>query len=99
MSDNPSDPLKKTTDLAHLEIGAERAAALSGEIEAILDHFAIIASVEVEGIEPTLGIAPLEDVKRPDEPRPGLSREATLANAPDRRGDFFGVPKTIGGER
>ncbi len=97
MPEKPLELLKKTAELARLELGEEQAASLAGEIESILAHFAILSTVDVEGVEPTRGATPLADVKRPDDPRPSLEVEDSLANAPDRRGEFFGVPKTLGG--
>ena len=97
MSDSQLELLRKTAALARLELSEEEARTLAGEVEAILDHFRILASLDLEGVEPTSGATPLEDVKRPDEPRPSLPVDRTLENAPDRREDFFGVPKTIGG--
>lgn len=97
MPESQLELLRRTAALARLELTEEEARTFAGEVEAILDHFRILASLDVEGVEPTLGATPLEDVKRPDESRPSLSVDRTLGNAPDRRGDFFGVPKTIGG--
>jgi Asp-tRNA(Asn)/Glu-tRNA(Gln) amidotransferase C subunit len=34
-------------------------------------------------------------VFREDELAPSLSADAALANAPDRRGEFFGVPAVL----
>ena len=98
MPEDPLELLKKTADLARLELDEDELTSLAGDVEAILGHFAVLASIDVEGVEPTLGATPLEDVKRPDEPRPSLPQDRALANAPDRRDEFFGVPKTIGGE-
>jgi len=37
----------------------------------------------------------MTNVMREDEPRPSLSQEEMLANAPERIGEFFRVPKII----
>ena len=97
MADSQLELLRKTAALARLELTVEEARTFAGEVEAILDHFQILASLDLEGVEPTFGATPLEDVKRSDDPRPSLPVDRILANAPDRREDYLGVPKTIGG--
>ena len=52
MPENPLVLLKKTAELARLELGEEQAANLAAEIESILAHFAILSTVDVEGIDP-----------------------------------------------
>jgi aspartyl-tRNA(Asn)/glutamyl-tRNA(Gln) amidotransferase subunit C len=37
----------------------------------------------------------IQNVFRDDEPVPSLPVDAALANAPDRHGDFFGVPAVL----
>jgi len=88
--------LRRTADLARLELTDEEAARLAPQFDAILGHFQVLASVDVEGIPPTLGATELVDVKRADEPRPSGPTEALLEEAPDRRDGHYGVPKTIG---
>jgi len=46
------------------------------------------ASRKAEALEPIL----FENALRADEPRPSLSVEEALANAPDRENDAFRVP-------
>jgi len=95
MPDPEEDLLEKTASLARLELSAAEKEALAPQFAAILAHFQVLASVEVEGVPPTLGATELCDVRRPDEPRPSGPFEALLDNAPDRRGPHFGVPRVI----
>jgi aspartyl-tRNA(Asn)/glutamyl-tRNA(Gln) amidotransferase subunit C len=95
MPETPIETLRRTAALARLELTEQEALALAPQFEAILEHFEALTKLDVEDVEPTLGATTLEDVKRADEPRPSLSREAALSNAPDARDGFFGVPKTI----
>lgn len=89
--------VKRTAALARLEITDAEARALAPQFARILAQFEVLTSVDVEGVEPMTGATRLSDVTRVDEPRASLPRAATLANAPDPRDGFYGVPKTIGG--
>ena len=44
---------------------------------------------------PTSHAVPLVNVMRDDENRPCLGQDAALANAPERSGAFFRVPKIL----
>ena len=61
----------------------------------------ILLSMEKLGAVDTAGVPPMthamirENAFRNDAVQESLSTEAALANAPDRRGDFFRVPKVI----
>jgi aspartyl-tRNA(Asn)/glutamyl-tRNA(Gln) amidotransferase subunit C len=81
--------------LARLEITAEERARYRGQLNAILDHAAGIAGLDLSSVPPTAHILPLNNVWRDDAVRPGLSREEALANAPDKSKGCFRVPKII----
>jgi aspartyl-tRNA(Asn)/glutamyl-tRNA(Gln) amidotransferase subunit C len=51
--------------------------------------------VDVTGIEPTAHAVRIDNVFRADEARPGLDKEAVLANAPAQDGEQFLVPKIV----
>jgi aspartyl-tRNA(Asn)/glutamyl-tRNA(Gln) amidotransferase subunit C len=89
--------VKRTAALARLEITDDEARTLAPQFARILEQFQALVDVDVEGVEPMTGATRLSDVTRADEPRPSLARDAALANAPDPRDGFYGVPKTIGG--
>jgi aspartyl-tRNA(Asn)/glutamyl-tRNA(Gln) amidotransferase subunit C len=96
MPESKLDLLQKTAELARLELNDEQARALGPQFDAILAHFEILAAVDVEGVPPTRGATDLADVRRQDLIQESGPFEALLANAPDRQGEHYGVPKTIG---
>ena len=51
--------------------------------------------MSVSELETDLTQPVMRDVFREDELRPSLPVDAALANAPDRRGDFYGVPAVL----
>ena len=80
------------TRLSRLRLGDEEIDTLAGELSSILDHVDKLAEVDIEGVEPTSHVVPLENVLRPDEPRPSLDRELALSQAPDPHDGAFRVP-------
>jgi aspartyl-tRNA(Asn)/glutamyl-tRNA(Gln) amidotransferase subunit C len=78
--------------LARLKLTEEEVERMSGELSAILEHVDNINELDLEGVEPTAHVVPLENVLRADEPRPSLPRERALEGAPDADETGFRVP-------
>jgi aspartyl-tRNA(Asn)/glutamyl-tRNA(Gln) amidotransferase subunit C len=81
--------------LARLELSEAELERMRVEMDAILTYMDKLRSLDTAGVEPTSHAVPLHNVLRDDEPRPSASRDDMLANAPDRAGDFFRVPRII----
>jgi aspartyl-tRNA(Asn)/glutamyl-tRNA(Gln) amidotransferase subunit C len=86
------DDVAKVAKLARLELSADDLARMQSQLSAILDYVAQLNELNTEGVEPLAHPLPIENVFRPDEPIPSLSPDAALQNAPNRMGDYFGVP-------
>ena len=78
--------------LARLELSEEEVETMSRELSGILEHVDKIGELDLEGIEPTSHVTRLENVLRPDEPRPSWPRERVLEGAPDPADGAFRVP-------
>jgi len=65
---------------------------MAGELSGILEHVDRIAKLDLDDVEPTTHVVDLENVLRPDEPRPSWPREAVLEQAPDPVEGAFRVP-------
>jgi aspartyl-tRNA(Asn)/glutamyl-tRNA(Gln) amidotransferase subunit C len=78
--------------LARLRLTDDEVERMSGELSTILEAIEQIGELDLEGVQPTSHVVGLENVLRPDEPRPSLPRERALANAPDATGQGFRVP-------
>jgi aspartyl-tRNA(Asn)/glutamyl-tRNA(Gln) amidotransferase subunit C len=78
--------------LARLRLTDEEVEKMAGELSTILEAIEQIGELDLEGVQPTSHVVDLENVLRPDEPRPSLPRERALANAPDASQDGFQVP-------
>jgi aspartyl-tRNA(Asn)/glutamyl-tRNA(Gln) amidotransferase subunit C len=84
--------------LARLGLTEEELATLEGQLNHILDQYAILATVPTDHIAPTAQTIELENILRDDATRPSLSVEAVLANAADHDEAFIVVPAILGGE-
>ena len=78
--------------LARLRLDDAEVERMSGELSTILDHIEKIGELDLENVEPTSHVIEVENVLRPDEPRPSLPRERALEQAPAVVDDGFGVP-------
>ena len=78
--------------LARLGLTDEELTLLEGQLNHILDQYAILAELPTDDIPPTAQTIELENILRDDVVRPSLTAEAVLANAPARQGDFIVVP-------
>ena len=84
--------------LARLDLRADEVDRLTTELDAILDAVSKVAELDLAGVPPTSHPLDLVNVWADDEPRPSLSLDEALANAPAREGDLFRVPPTAGPE-
>ena len=78
--------------LARLDLTDDELEMFTGQLAAVLDHAADMEALDTAGVPPTAHPLPIENVFRPDEPIPSLPPDAALQNAPNRVGDYFGVP-------
>lgn len=81
--------------LARLALGEAEKARMRDELAAILAYVDKLRQLDVEGVEPTSHAVPVVNVMREDEATPSVAQAAMLANAPDRAGEFFRVPRII----
>ena len=65
---------------------------MASQLSGILEHVEHINELELDDVEPTSHVIALENVFRPDEPRPSLDRDEILESAPDPASGAFRVP-------
>ena len=81
--------------LARLALTEAELEKMRDQLNGILAYIEKLNALETEGVEPTSHAVPLVNVMRDDEPGPCLPRDEALANAPERAGEFFRVPRII----
>ena len=82
--------------LARLGLTEEELTRLEGQLNHILDQYAVLAELDTEYIPPTAQTIELENILREDEVRPSLDTEDVLGIAPQRNGPYFVVPPILG---
>ena len=92
MAEISREVLLHVAHLARLELREEELARLEVQLNDILAAVSKVAELDLADVPATSHPLDVVNVWGEDEPRPCLSVEDALANAPDRDGDFFRVP-------
>lgn len=92
------DDVAHVAKLARLDLTEDELARLVVDLGAVLDHAADVAALDTAGVPPTAHPLPLQNVLRPDVPRPALDRDEVLAMAPRAEDGRFRVPPILGEE-
>lgn len=81
--------------LARLKLTEEEKKRFREQLSAILDHANRLQSLDTSRVQPTSSVLPEYNALRPDQARPGLTREELLCNAPETEGGMFRVPPVL----
>ncbi len=81
--------------LARIRIEDWQAEQLGHELNSILGWIEQLNEVDIEGVKPLTGVAQVALAMREDAVTDGGLVEEVLANAPDRAGSFYAVPKVV----
>lgn len=92
--------VRRIASLARIRLeGEEEVTRMQTELNGILGWIEQLQAVPTEGVEPMAGGAPVATEAgmrmRPDEVTDGGIPEQILANAPERIGPYFAVPKVV----
>ena len=86
------EQVRHVARLARLDLSEEEIARLQEELSAILEAVSKVSELDLTDVPPTSHPLDVVNVWDEDEPRPSLSVEDALANAPERDGGAFRVP-------
>ena len=86
------EEVEHIAELARLRLTEAEKERYREQLSAILDYATRLQDLDTVGIPPTSSVLPARSVLRPDEPRPGLSPEQLLRNAPEAKDNQFRVP-------
>lgn len=89
------EDVQHVADLARLHLTDEELDRMQTQLSRILDAVETLRDVDTSRVGPTASVIALENVMREDESRPGISRDAALANAPLRDDPFLRVPTVL----
>jgi aspartyl-tRNA(Asn)/glutamyl-tRNA(Gln) amidotransferase subunit C len=90
-----SEQVHWVANLARLELTSAELEAMTGQLNRIVEYVGQLQQLNTDGVEPLAHALELVNVFRADEPRPSLSADEALANAPRRSGDFYAVPAVL----
>ena len=98
----PSDriDIRHVARLARLALTEEEIATFGPQLGDLMTHVDDLAQLDTKDVAATAQVVPSRNVQRPDALRPEtmLSHDAALANAPQRQGPYFRVPRIIAEE-
>ena len=92
------DDVRHVAKLARLHMTDPELARFTQQLGTILHYVNKISELDVTSVEPMAHALPIHNVLRDDVVGEPLPLEKVLQNAPERDGDFFAVPKIIGGD-
>ncbi len=87
--------VRKVAKLSRLELSEAEIGEFTGQLSAILDYVEKMNELDTSDVQPLAHCLPISNCFREDCVKESLGTEKTLANAPDRDGDFFKVPKIL----
>jgi len=87
--------VRKVARLSRLELTEAEVEEFTGQLSAILDYVEKMNELDTDNVEPLAHCLPVSNVFREDCAEESLGTEKTLANAPQRDGEFFKVPKIL----
>ncbi|MDN3568324.1 Asp-tRNA(Asn)/Glu-tRNA(Gln) amidotransferase subunit GatC [Paeniroseomonas aquatica] len=89
------DQVRRIASLARIRLKESELGQAQAELNGILGWIEQLQAVDTDGIEPMAGGGAVALRPRPDAVTDGGQAERVLANAPDRQGEYFGVPKVV----
>ena len=81
--------------LSAIALTPEERDAARAEMQAAVDNFDLLATVDTTGVEPLTHVFPLENVTREDIVVPSMDNELLLANAKREKGGAFMVHRAV----
>jgi aspartyl-tRNA(Asn)/glutamyl-tRNA(Gln) amidotransferase subunit C len=90
------DDVAHVARLARLDVTDDELDRFVGQLAAVLEHAADLATLDTAGVSPTSGPYPLLNVLRDDVVVPSLDRDEVLAMAPAAEAGRFRVPRILG---
>lgn len=86
----------RVCELANIALDPAELPVFQEQMAKIVDYVRMIRELDVDGIEPTAYGQAVSNALRDDEVAPWKpGTEAAMANAPDRSGDEFRVPRVV----
>ena len=85
------EEVKHIALLARLGLSEAEIEKFKLQLSDILENFEILKQIDTTDLPPTAQTIALQNVFRPDEPKPSYSAEDILANAPKQENNYFKI--------
>ncbi|HEY3522501.1 MAG TPA: Asp-tRNA(Asn)/Glu-tRNA(Gln) amidotransferase subunit GatC [Candidatus Limnocylindrales bacterium] len=90
--------VEHVADLARLGLTADELARLEGDLNHIVEQYAILARLDTDAIPPTAQTIELENILRDDVTRASLSQAEAIGNAAEHDDGYVVVPAILSEE-
>jgi aspartyl-tRNA(Asn)/glutamyl-tRNA(Gln) amidotransferase subunit C len=87
--------VKYVANLARLNLTPKETELFSAQLRDILAYVEKLKEVDIKNVLPTSHVLPIKNVFRDDSVNASLPVSEVLRNAPQKKKDFFKVPKVI----
>jgi aspartyl-tRNA(Asn)/glutamyl-tRNA(Gln) amidotransferase subunit C len=89
------DQVLHVAHLARLALDEDETAAMTEQLDTVLEYARSLESLDTDGIEPTSHPLPIQTLWREDRCEAPIPAEQAVANAPERADTAFVVPKIL----
>lgn len=89
------EQVEHVANLARLNLTEEEKEQMTSDMEAIIEFANRINELNIEDINPTAHVIPINNVFREDVINPSFPREELLSNAPNQQNGCFSVPRIV----
>lgn len=89
------DQVRQVARLSRINLNQAEVQQFAGQLSDILAYVEQLDELETNDVEPTTHPLRMSNIFRPDKAGESLTNDQALANAPQREGDFFAVPKVL----
>lgn len=87
--------VRRVAFLARIRVEEEDLQPVAEDLNNIIAWVEQLSEVDTEGVQPLTSVEAMAMKQRIDEATDGGDPDRVLANAPDRVGDFYAVPKVV----
>ena len=92
-----ANEVREIATLARLRLSPEEIERMTHELDDILGYIETVKNLDTGDAEPMTHAVPFDCPQRPDDPKPTLTVDEALQNAPRRHDAFFEVPRIVPG--
>lgn len=90
-----ADEVKKVAEMARIELSEAEVEKFQKDLSSVLDYVDALKEVDTDGLEIVSSVTGLENVERADVAKPIDYQEEIMANAPERKDNYYKVKSIL----